>query len=80
MSEENKNIFENSLDCRILLKVTQKAWSNLTFTLFGSSSTVKNLRGLLMCALQRQNTGNSKPIFPDKELRGHSPIPTFMFL
>ncbi len=25
------------------------------------------------CALQRTNTENSKQIFPEKELRGHSP-------
>jgi hypothetical protein len=25
------------------------------------------------CALHRNNTGNSKQIFPEKELRGHSP-------
>jgi hypothetical protein len=28
----------------------------------------------------RHNTENSKQIFPEKELRGHSPTPTFMFL
>jgi hypothetical protein len=26
-----------------------------------------------MCALQRTNTENLKQIFPEKELRGHSP-------
>jgi hypothetical protein len=30
-------------------------------------------RGELGCALQRQNTENSKHIFPEKKLRGHSP-------
>ncbi len=31
-------------------------------------------------ALQRHNTENSKHIFPEKKLRDHRPIPTFMFL
>jgi hypothetical protein len=31
-------------------------------------------------ALQRRNTENSKQIFPENELRGYSPNPTFMFL
>jgi hypothetical protein len=30
-------------------------------------------------ALQRYYTENSKHIFPEKELRGHNPIATFMF-
>jgi hypothetical protein len=29
---------------------------------------------------QRHNNENSKQIFPEKELRGYSPISTFMFL
>jgi hypothetical protein len=30
------------------------------------------------CTLQRQNTENSTQIFPEKELRGLSPISTFL--
>ncbi len=68
---DKKELHQVHNDFFSFIHLSIKADTCLIFT--GTVSTDFEETKQLLPTLQRHNTGNSKKIFPEKELRGHSP-------